>query len=94
MGIFRCLHTCMAAGSNVCRAAGSNEAFSFSAARGITVGPALTHKKKLTVNAAAKAGRGMISIVRWVRPGRSLQSGRVLLKNISLNYGFRRGEES
>jgi hypothetical protein len=83
----------MAAGSNVCRAAGSNEAF-FSATRGITVGPALTHKKKLTINAAAKAGRGIISIVRWVRPGRSLQSGRVLLKNISLNYGFRRGEES
>jgi len=59
------LLTCRA-GSNVCRAAGSNVAFSFSAARDITVGPAWTHKRKLTVNAAAKAGRGMIGMVMWV----------------------------
>ena len=57
-----------------CRAAGSNVAFSFSAARDITVGPALTHKRKLTVNAAAKAARGRLSMVRWT--GRFFQSGR------------------
>lgn len=61
------LLTFRSAGSNVCRAAGSNVAISFSAARDITVGPALTHKRKLTVNAAAKAGHGMIGMVLWVR---------------------------